>query len=112
MAALTVTSQPLVNGQSVDEWFAYYLANAPLHPECFPPRTGWEPMTIDGHQGGIHGGLPVCNFTEAVVDARRTYVVSVYTDRHAPSGQVFDRPTLDAILASLKLDPASAHDQP
>jgi hypothetical protein len=111
-ASLVVTSQPLDKGQDAAAWFAAYLAGAP-HPECFPPRHDWEAVTVDGHAGGIHGGLALCNFTEAVVeDGGRMYVITGYANRFGPSGQVFDRASFNAILDGVELNPAAAVDAP
>ena len=91
-----------------DEWFAAYLQSVPPHPECFPPRSQWEEIKISGLPAGVHGGLPICNFTEAVaIVQRRAYVLTGYAsfDR---SRSLFDRALFDAFLATVTFHPEAA----
>ena len=100
--AFAVTSQVLPGGMTEADWFAAYLTGVPPHPECFPQRSEWTPVTIDGIKGGLHGGLPICEFTEAVVILqRRAYVFTGgFTTRRK---DVFSRPLFDALLATVRL---------
>ena len=109
-----VSSQALPPGMSEDGWFTNYLTGTESMPaDCFPPRAEWEPVIIDGHPAGLHGGLAGCNFTEAVaIIAGRAYVFTGYPSSSAGAGLVFDRALFDAILATVTVDPAAADDSP
>jgi hypothetical protein len=109
-SGLVVSSQALPAGMTEDKWFAAYLTGtSPLHPECNPARAQWEPITIAGVDAGVHGGLQGCSFTEAVaVVAGRAYVFTAYPNLDAPSGVIFNRALLDALLATVVFQPENA----
>ena len=98
-------SQPLQPGVSAAEWLATYEASYPdLLPECWPAPEQMERASIDGQAAWIHGGLPACQFTEAIVSSGgRIYEFTGYA-----GVAVFDRGLFDALIATIRLDPASA----
>lgn len=108
-AGFVVSSQALPSGMTETHWFAAYLENPGLHPECFPPRSEWEEVTIGGQSGGVHGGLAACRFTEAVaVVEGRAYVFTAYPNMEVGIRAIFDRTLFDAFLASVVFHPEDA----
>jgi len=104
-----VVSQPLGSTTS-DAWLAAYEQSAPqMPPACWPAPSDMEKTTISGQPAWVHGGIPSCGFTEAIVFAGgRVYEVTGYNQ---PNG-VFNRALFDAIAATIVLKPASALDVP
>ena len=115
-AAFVVSSQAIPKGTTDDAWYAAYLGSAgaaATHPECFPPHGRWEPIKIDGHAGGVHGGLSGCNFTEAVaIVSGRAYVFTAYANVRAPSSDTFDRTLFDTLLSTIRFHPEAVNDTP
>jgi hypothetical protein len=109
--SLVGVSQPLATGLTSDEWLTAYERSAPSMPaDCWPAPALMETSTIDGQAAWIHGGLATCGFTEALVFAGgRVYEFSAYF----PAGGIpMDRDLFDALLGTVKLDPAAADDSP
>jgi hypothetical protein len=108
-AGLVVSSQALLAGMTEEDWFAAYLQDPGIHPECFPPRADWEPITIGGQPAGVHGGLAACLFTEAVavVDGR-AYVFTAYPNLEVSVRSVFDRALFDLFLSTVEFHPGDA----
>lgn len=106
-----VVSQPLPDGMTPDAWLAAYESSAPSMPsECWPTPDKMERATIDGQSAWIHGGLPICAFTEAVAFVGgRIYELSGYVPA---DGTTFDRSLFDALLAAVRFDPGTADDSP
>jgi hypothetical protein len=112
----TVTSVLLPADMTEDQWFADYVAPAaaagfPL--ACWPDRAHWGVATVDGHPAALHGGLPQCNFTEAVVIVDgRIYEIGGTPNPNALTNRVFDWGQLYAFLDTVTLDPSAADDSP
>ncbi len=72
-------------------------------------EQAWQPVEVDGHPGREHGGLPQCNFTEAAVFVDgRMYSIEASPNPHRIVYRVFDPALFDAILSTIRFDPASA----
>ena len=57
---------------------------------------------IDGHVGGIHGGLGVCDFTEAVVIVHhRAYLFTAKPNIDIWQDRVYDRALFNRMLATV-----------
>jgi hypothetical protein len=96
---LGLASQPLA-GTRPDEWVTSFLAD----PEsCGPGAT--EPITIDGAQGGMCGGLA------AVSAGDRGYFVRLYSSGDQPwLATYYDEAWFRGVLDTVQLDPAAAVD--
>jgi hypothetical protein len=98
----------LPTGMTYDDFVAAYRGPivATMLPDCFPPRSEWDPITIDGHGAGLYGG-PECEFVEAQVFYQgRVWIFS-------GAGPLYqDRALFDALLATVKLHPEAADDTP
>jgi hypothetical protein len=106
-----VVSQPLAAGVTPAAWLAAYERSAPSMPSsCWPAPDRMKQSTVGGQSAWIHGGLPECGFTEAVVFAGgRIYEFSAYV----PAGRTqISRPLFDAVLATVTLNPTAANDKP
>jgi hypothetical protein len=104
-----VVSQPLAAGVTPTRWLADYERSAPSMPSsCWPAPDRMEQVTVGGQSAWIHGGLPECGFTEAVVVAGgRIYEFSAYV----PAGRTqISRPLFVALLATVTLNPTAAND--
>jgi hypothetical protein len=114
--ALVVASQKLPDGMTVAEWWADHLAadTSGMPAGCFPAtQAEYEPVTVDGEPGFLHGGIAGCNFTEVIVTVGgRAYQLTAYLNLEFPSGGIFDRGTFDAWLSTVTFDPAAANDTP
>jgi hypothetical protein len=112
--SFVVSSQALPNGLTEEAWIAAYLKDNALNPsECFPPRSAWDPVVIDGRPAAVHGGSEKCDFTEAVAFVGgRVYTMRAVSNRNEWDGSVFDRQLFDAILATIRFDPTAADDSP
>ena len=109
--AITVASEALPAGMTEDAWLTQYLGDATnaRYPECFPPPDQWHAVTVDGHAGGIFGGLYQCQFTRAVVVVeRRAYVFNAMPDPSAYTPNLFDSGLLQDFLATVRLTPETA----
>jgi hypothetical protein len=111
-AALIATSTLLPPGTSEDAWVEAYQAPqvAQAGRGCIPLRSTWEPVTIDGHAGGIYVG---CKFVEAVVFVDgRVYLFS-YVNFAGPQTTVATtgRELLEALLGTVSLHPERVPDQ-
>lgn len=108
---LVVVSQPLPKGMTSDAWLTAYEKSAPTMPAaCWPAPPQMENITVGGQAAWIHGGLANCGFTEAIAFAGgRVYEFSAY---FPPGGAPLDRRLLDALLATVRLDPSTADDSP
>ena len=109
--AFVVVSQPLAKGVTPDAWLTVYEKSAPSMPAaCWPAPAQMERTTIDGQPAWIHGGLSGCGFSEAVAFAGgRIYEISAY---FPSGGSPLDRRLFDALLATVRFDPAAADDSP
>jgi len=105
--SFVVVSQPLQAGVTANTWLTTYEASVPSMPAaCWPPPAQMEHTTIGGSQAWVHGGLTDCGFTEAIAFAGgRIYELTAY---FAPGAIPTNRRLVDAILATVTLDPASA----
>jgi hypothetical protein len=112
VAALVVTSQAIPSNVTEAAWWSGYLIGmAGQAAGCAPPLEQWATVTIDGHTARLHGGLAICDYTEAVaLVGRRAYVFTAYADVHAPTGKIFDRDLFNALLATAKFHPEQADD--
>jgi hypothetical protein len=110
-STLVVVSQPLAKGTTAAAWLATYESSVPSMPAtCWPAPAQMEHGTIDGQPASIHGGLAECGFTEAIVfDGGRVYELTAY---FTTGGTPVDRALFDAVLATVKFDPAAADDSP
>jgi hypothetical protein len=98
---LAIASQPLA-GTSADTWVADLLAD----PEAGCGSAS-QPVTIDGVNGGICGGLA------AVSAAGRGYMIRLYTSNDEPwLANYYDDAWFRRVLATIQLDPAAAVDAP
>jgi hypothetical protein len=106
--AIFVSSQRLPAGMTDAQWLTDYLPapNDPsvAMPQCFPPRSPFTPVVIDGHAGGIDGGDYGCSFTEAVVIANHVaYVFTAQPDPDHVNTAIFDMGVFGPMLASVQL---------
>ncbi len=110
-STFAVVSQPLAAGVTPAEWLAAYEASAPSMPAaCWPPPEQMEQVTVGGQTAWIHGGLPQCGFTEAVVFAGgRIYEFSGYVPAGGPP---LSRALFDRVLATVTLNASAANDKP
>jgi hypothetical protein len=96
----------LPRGTSLASFIASYQAPniARGGTACHPPPDQWERILVDGHDAGLVVG---CDYIEVmlVVDGR-VYILSGYDNLAT------DRRLFDAILSTVRLDPASAADPP
>lgn len=105
--SLLVASLALPAGVTELDWRAADPTSVP----CDPPRTDWQPITVAGIQGGLHGGQVDCDTTEAaVVAGGRVYQFTAYADRDAEPTMILSRSLFDALLSTVRLDPSSADD--
>jgi len=111
MRSFVILSQPLANGVTPDAWLATYEASAPSMPaDCWPAPAQMERTTIDGQPAWIHGGLPICSFTEAISFAGgRVYELTSYFPL---AGTPLPRDLFDALLTTVTFDPSAADDSP
>jgi hypothetical protein len=66
-----------------------------------------EQTTIGGQNAWIHGGVPGCGFTEAIVFAGgRVYVLNGY------EGSFFNRALFQAFVSTVTFSPSNADDTP
>jgi hypothetical protein len=101
------TSTALPAGMTEDQWIAAYRAPvvAQFGEACFPPRTAWESVTVDGHPGGLYTG---CSYVESTTFvAGRAYV---YTVDLGLGGQASDetRQLLRAFLSTVVIHVGAA----
>jgi len=88
-------------------WLANYESAGPRTPYCFPAPANMERATIGGQSAWIHGGVPGCGFTEAIVFAgSRVYLLSGY------KGSFFDRALFRAFVSTVTFSPSKADDTP
>jgi hypothetical protein len=106
-----IVSQPLGEIINPTAWLeAYEVSNPGMPPDCWPAPDAMEKITIDSQPAYVHGGSE-CGFTEAVVfDGGRVYEFSAYSQPGGPP--MMSRTVFDQLMASVKLDPASADDSP
>jgi hypothetical protein len=105
-AVVFVSSQQLPRGMTDQQWLTQFLPKSGevAEPQCFQPPARWDPVTVDGHPGGIHGGDFACGFTEAVVIAdHRAYVFTAQPNPAHWTGEIFDMGVLTPMLASVHL---------
>ena len=93
----------------VDQWLDQYArANGPVRT-CWPALADWQPIAFGDLAGAYHGGLAVCDFTEAVIlDGGRAYAFAAA----GGADGVGDLDLFKAVLSTAVLDPASAVDTP
>ena len=105
-----VVSQPLATGVTSETWLAAYEKSAPSMPgACWPAPAQMEKTRIGGRAAWIHGGLPSCDFTEAIAFAGgRVYELTGYV----PVNAIFDRRLLNALWATVRFDPSVVDDSP
>ena len=105
-ATLVATSSMLPLGTTEDAWIEAYQAPrvAQAGRACIPPRTTWEPVTIDGRTGGIYVG---CKFVESVIFVDgRVYVFSyVHFSGQQTTVEKTGRELLEAFLETVSLHP-------
>ena len=110
---LRVLSRPIPDGVVVDDWIVQALQHSD-DPGCMPPRNTMESVTVDGHEGRVLGfcGVPPAPQIEAtVVVDKRAYLFTLFDVREASSEEEA-RALLDALTATVKLDPLSAAGSP
>jgi hypothetical protein len=102
-----VTSQPVPAGMTSRTWLTNYESYGPRTPYCFPAPADMEQMTIGGQNAWIHGGVPGCGFTEAIVFAGgRVYLLNGY------EGSFFNRALFQAFVSTVTFSPSNADDTP
>ena len=109
-------SAKVPDGMSQADWIAAYRGPyvSRLGEACFPPPDAWQPVTVDGHAGGLYvGGVYVgCLYAESTtfVDGR-AYIFGLTA---APGFPVDDaaQDFLRAFLSTVTIDAAAADDTP
>ena len=101
------TSTLLPAGMSEDDWVAAY--RDPIVQQfgegCFPARSAWEPVTVDGHPGGLYVG---CNYVESTTFfAGRAYIFTYALLPGAQPGSE-TKAMLEALLSTVTLHPERA----
>ena len=106
-----ITSQVMPARLSDQQWLQQYTAPNPGSPNaCFPRYSGYQRIVVDGHPGGVHGGVSPCNFTEAVVIAgNRAYQITASPALDFASSAVYNRALFNQILATVRLLPTGAN---
>jgi hypothetical protein len=108
---VSVVSQPIPETTTDDQWIADYLPapGTASMPQCYPPKDQWTSTTVDGHSGGILGGVMWCGFTRVIVIAdHRAYLFNAVPDPAHLTADVFDQSLLNDLLASVRLTPGDA----
>jgi hypothetical protein len=104
IVAITTALPP---GMTEDQWIAAYRAPvvAQFGEACFPVRSAWEAVTVNGHPGGLYAG---CSYVESTTFvAGRAYIFTV----ELPLGsQVTDetKQLLRAFLSTVVIHPGAA----
>jgi hypothetical protein len=107
MTTFDVTSQPVPAGTTSQKWLTDYESSGPRTTYCFPAPADMEQTIIGGHPAWVHGGVPGCGFTEAIVFAGgRVYLLNGY------SGSFFDRALFRAFVSTVTFSPSKADDTP
>lgn len=110
--ALRVASQKIPPGMADAAWWAEFRTTDHIGdpPECFPPSSNYETVTVDAQFGRLHGDQPDCDFTEVVVlVGGRAYVLAAIPNTSTPlQTMVFDRQVFDAWLATIRFHPEDA----
>jgi hypothetical protein len=113
-ARLVVASQRLAPGQTESQWLASYVQPYDLGA-CTGDRAGWQQLSVDGALGYLNieacplpadraFSSPDLLFELIVVSGDRAYQIGL--------DGVVDQSYFEAILATIRLDPASALDPP
>jgi hypothetical protein len=102
-AITSITPPP---GMSGKKWAASWAKPQPGSGDpagCTTPLSDYRPIDVAGHPGWVHGALPICNFTEAVVVVgNRVYVFTAHPSMATVDDHVYPPKMFRAVLASVK----------
>ncbi len=101
----SVTSLEIPAGTNPAQWLRRYAKAPPGQPGgCFLPLNKEPRTTVDGFPAWIHGGLPICNFTEAyVLVGHRFYQFAAHPSMRTINDHVYDPDLFHAMLESVRL---------
>jgi hypothetical protein len=110
---LVAASQPLVQGQTADDWYRAYCTSGAV-TGCATAPTGWTHVTIDRQSGYVDlDGLVASGGT--MVPGGRIYDAIVVSHGRAYAFTMdgnLDRGVFNAILATIQLRPPTSHELP
>jgi hypothetical protein len=104
-------STRLPDGMSEDAWLTVYRQTDDISrrgPSCVPPRDEWQPITVDGVNGGLYRSE--CSFREVLVFAGgRAYTFTITRGMGGAGGEE-DLALLLTFVSTVTLHPDQADD--
>lgn len=104
-------SSKLPVGMAQADWIAAYRKPVvdQFGPGCFPPPDQWQPVTVDGHAGGLYVG---CNYVESMTFVQGRAYIFTLARLTGFSPNAATEALLRAFLSTVTIDPAAAVDSP